>query len=220
MTPCIPAWIMMMSLSALTACSSSESAPSGLQQPPSTCTQVTALAGCIGNARSYACASGRPDDGDPDLVCDRGVPGIAGTGGVAKTLYCCAPYGQGASDCAPAAVAGCGADSLGFACTGAASPDQVDSSLVCSGAVARSGSTVDYCCVPFDSTSGVCRCGSFDDDAGTCGLTPTSCSGAAIGFACAAGHTPAEINSNLSCNGASGDAGEVSAGGTFCCTTP
>ena len=52
--------------------------------PPSSCTQVTALEGCTAGSLSFSCTSDRPDDGDTDLVCDDGAPGVAGA-----TVFCC-----------------------------------------------------------------------------------------------------------------------------------
>lgn len=197
--------------------------------PPSACTAIDTLVGCSAGAVAYACAGDRPDDGDIDLVCDDGVPGpIAGDSGGATTLYCCARYGQLASECVPAtSVPGCGAESLGFSCTGEVSPDQVDPSIVCSGAVAGDAGAREYCCVPFDPAAGVCRCSTFDADAGACGTTGVGpCTSAGVGFDCAAGHSPSEIDPLLACEGASagGDGGAAGDGGTggasYCCRTP
>jgi hypothetical protein len=180
--------------------------------PPSTCVQAGALAGCSAGSLSYSCTSDRPDDGDTNLVCDDGAPGVAG----GATLYCCAPYGQWATECVPAPdVAGCGAQSFGFACSGESSPDQVDPSLVCSQAIDGDAGVRDFCCVSADQSSVVCRCSSFDEDAGACGSAPSGCAGAAIGFACAAGHDPTELNAVLAC--AAPDGGSA---GAFCCETP
>ncbi len=181
--------------------------------PPTSCTQVSALPGCGGGSLSYACASGRPDDGDANLVCDRGTAGVS-SGSVS---YCCAPYGQWASECAPApALSGCGAQSLAFSCTGETSPDQVDPSLVCSSSLPGDGGGKDYCCVSFDQSSGICRCTSFDEGAGTCGAAAsTSCSSGAIGFDCAGAHTPTEVNPLLACT-----VPEGGATGSYCCQTP
>jgi hypothetical protein len=192
--------------------------------PPSTCKQISALAGCAAGGASYVCTSDRPDDGDTDLVCDRGLPGLGGA-----TSYCCAYYGQWASDCAPASVAGCGAESIGFSCTGETTPDESDPYLACSGALAPgdAGAAVDYCCVLFDPSSALCECASFDDDAGLCGVaeSATGCAGAAIGLACVPGHTPTEVNPRLDCaaHGADGGAAPTDgglAGPAYCCNTP
>jgi hypothetical protein len=185
--------------------------------PPPSCTQVPALSGCTEGALSYSCTKDRPDDGDTNLVCDEGAPGVGFEGGV-PTLYCCVPYGQWASECSPSThVPGCGAESLGFSCSGQTSPDQVDTSLVCSQALQGDGGVKDYCCVSFNQSSGVCRCSSFDEDAGLCGATDTvaACSGGTIGFTCAGAHTPTEVNPLLACT--SPDRGSDSA---YCCQTP
>jgi hypothetical protein len=182
--------------------------------PPASCTAIDALPGCGAGSVSYACAGDRPDDGDTNLVCDDGVPG-PGEDGAATTLYCCAPYGQWASECVPATdVPGCGAESLGFSCSGAVTPDQVDTSIVCSGALAGDGGTHDYCCVPFEQSAATCRCSTFDVDAGLCGSTTAGPCGTEIGFDCAPGHTPVEVNPLLECPVS--DAGA----GAYCCKTP
>ncbi len=147
-----------------------------------------------------------------NLVCDRRDPRRRRH----ARFYCCAPYGQWATECVPVPkVPGCGAQSFGFACTGASSPDQVDPSLVCSQAIAGAAGAKDYCCVSADQTSPVCRCASFDDDAGACGGASSTCVGASIGFLCVGAHTPAELNALLSCDVPAGGAG-----GSFCCQTP
>ncbi len=186
-----------------------------LPGPPPSCTQVPALAGCSEGSLSYSCANNRPDDGDTNLVCDQGTPGVDFEGGV-PTLFCCAPYGQWASECTPTTVPGCGAESLGFSCSGETSPDQVDTSLVCSQAVPNSSGMNDYCCISFNQSSGVCRCASFDEVAGMCGVAAVvGCSGATIGFTCAVGHAPTEANPLLACSPP--DGGSMSA---YCCQTP
>jgi hypothetical protein len=178
--------------------------------PPSTCARVDAFPGCTAGSLSYSCASDRPDDGDTNLVCDDGVPGPDGA-----TLYCCAPYGQWATECTPKTVTGCGAESFGFGCASGVSPDQADTSLVCSSGLGGDGGASDYCCVSFAQSSGLCRCASFDDASGMCGLRSTGCSGAAIGFACAPTHAPTEVNSLLECS-----APDAGGGATYCCQTP
>jgi len=181
--------------------------------PPSTCTSVTALAGCGAGSVSYSCTSARPDDGDTNLICDQGVPG-AGSG---EVLYCCAPYAQWASECEPATgVAGCGTQSLGFSCAGSTSPDQADTSLVCSSSVAGDGGATDYCCVSFDQSAAICRCSSFDEGSAMCGVAASQdCARGGIGFDCAGAHTPSEVNPLLECTTPDGGAS-----GSYCCQTP
>jgi hypothetical protein len=182
--------------------------------PPSTCAQVAPLPGCIAGSLSYSCTNDRPDDGDTNLLCDQGAAGPGGDGG-ATTVYCCAPYGQWATECVPSAVVGCGAQSFGFSCTGGTSPDEADTSLACSAALDGDAGARDYCCISFAQSSGLCRCASFDEGSGMCGVGSTGCNGAAIGLACAPAHTPTEVNSLLECS--EPDAG---GGGTYCCQTP
>jgi hypothetical protein len=209
----VSASLLAASLLAASGCTSATqdnftNPPAG---PPSSCAPVTSLAGCTQGALSYSCTGSRPDDGDTSIVCDDGLPGLDGA-----TLYCCAPYAQWASECIPkSTIAGCGAQSIGFSCSGGTSPDQADTSLVCSAALSGDDGTRDYCCISFDQSSGVCRCASFAESAGTCGVNATECSGAAIGFACAGSHTPADVNPLLDCVAHDGGSN-----GDFCCKTP
>ncbi len=198
---------------ALAGCTSQTQDNFTTTSSPASCTVVPAVAGCTTGSVSYSCAGGRPDDGNTDLVCDRGAPGPAG--GV--TLYCCAPYAQWASECTPATdVPGCGAQGLGFSCLGSTAPDQADTSLVCSAAIAGDGGARDYCCVSFDQASSACRCSSFDQALGTCGTSApdAGCGGASIGFTCAPGHAPSDVNPLLECGEADGGAA------AYCCQVP
>jgi len=211
-------WTSFASLLALEGCTvaTADNFTNPPPGPPPTCTQVPALPGCTDGSLSYSCTRDRPDDGDTNLVCDDGTPGVGFEGGV-PTLFCCAPYGQWASECVPAtAVPGCGAESLGFSCSGEVSPDQVDTSLVCSQAIPGSGNRNDYCCISFNQASGTCRCTSLDAETGTCGgAAVAGCSGAAIAFTCSSGHAPGEVNPLLACSMPEG--GSESA---YCCQTP
>jgi hypothetical protein len=234
------ALLLFSALAGLAACTSQTTdnftnPPSG---PPSTCAPITAFAACGAGGVSYSCSSDRPDDGDSDLVCDQGTPGAGGT-----TSYCCAAYGQWASECAPAVVPGCGARSFGFACRGVTSPDEADPDLVCSAPLSEpdGGGEKEYCCVLFDPSPSVCQCASFDDSALLCGVhaTETGCPGATVGFNCAPGHSPSEVNPLLACPapGVDGGAGTPDAGtgpsegsvagpdgglagASYCCSTP
>jgi hypothetical protein len=166
--------------------------------PPATCVTVAAIDGCEGGSVSYACTADRPDDGDTNLVCSLGTPGPNGT-----TLYCCAPYGQFYSDCTVStADPGCGANSFGFACSGATTPDQADPSLTCSRGAA-SGAQTPYCCTSGTVTS-------------TCAPDPgvSECRGVAIGYSCVGPDAPAAANPSLAC----GRGTSPSAGATgYCC---
>lgn len=180
--------------------------------PPSTCAAVATAPGCAGGAVSYSCTAARPDDGDDDLVCDDGAPGIAGE----ATTYCCVPYGQWATACRPSrGIAGCGSRSVGFSCLGETTPDQADPALVCSEAMG-SGDARRFCCATVAPAPSACRCATFDADAGVCGgVADVACGGASIGFTCAGGHAPTELNPILDCSSPEGGVG-----GTYCCRTP
>ncbi|HUJ60615.1 MAG TPA: hypothetical protein VLX92_19070 [Kofleriaceae bacterium] len=198
---------------ALAACETSttdnfQNPPPG---PPATCMTIAALAGCDGGSLAYACSDGRPDDcpgcgagleahQGPNLVCDRGSPGAAGT-----TLYCCAPYGTYDSDCvATTEIAGCGGTSLGFSCTGETTPAQADAQLSCSGALAGSGGATDFCCT---STPPAPTC-AFD--------ASVACTGVAIGFTCAGADAPFSGDASLACT-PTGPAGATT---SYCCAPP
>jgi hypothetical protein len=62
---------------ALAACTTSTQ--DDLTNPPpgpaASCAPISALSGCVAGALSFSCTSDRPDDGDTNLVCDRGRPG-------------------------------------------------------------------------------------------------------------------------------------------------
>jgi hypothetical protein len=141
----------------------------------------------------YTCTRDRPDDGDTNLVCSDGTPGAAGV-----TIYCCAPYGQYWSECTvDTRIAGCGGDAFGFRCAGPESPGEADASLACSAGTKSGGDTL-YCC-----TSAVLS--------PACAADPgvEGCAGAAIGYSCAGGATPEQLDPALACV-----AGKA---GGFCC---
>ena len=164
--------------------------------PPATCAPIASVAGCDGGSRSYSCSSDRPDDGDVDLVCSAGSPGPLGA-----TLYCCAPYEQSSSECAPdPALAGCGGVAIGFACTGEVSPSDADPSIACSAALVD-GSASDYCCNTADIPP-------------TCAVDPSiACSGVAAGYACAGSDAPFPAGDFTCAAVATG-----SGGTSYCCS--
>jgi hypothetical protein len=178
-------WVLAAGLAALASCtvSTEDNFTNPPPGPPASCVTATAIDGCSGGSVSYSCTGGRPDEGDTNLVCSVGTPSVAGA-----TLYCCAPYGQFYSECTvTTTIPGCVGNSLGFACSGATSPDQADSSLTCSkGAV--SGAQKTFCC-----TSGPI--------ASTCAPDPmvSDCTGVAIGYSCAGPDAPAGANASVTC---------------------
>ena len=137
--------------------------------PPDTCTVIASLDGCDQGSISYACKSDRPDGSDPNLVCSNGTPGAPGT-----TLYCCAPYAQDASECAPdTTIPGCGSIAIGFRCTGAVSPSDADPTIACS-----SATTGEFCC----NTAAPIA---------TCAVDPTvGCAGIDVGYSCTGADMP------------------------------
>jgi hypothetical protein len=88
-------------------------------------------------------------------------------------------------------VTGCSSPSTGYSCTGSDTPDQSDSSLVCSyGVQGNAGSTL-FCCLAPASASNSCAPDS----------TVTGCSGASYGFSCSnASDNPMDEYSNLTCS--------------------
>jgi hypothetical protein len=105
--------------------------------------------------------------------------------------------------CSPdSTVTGC-RGSAGFSCSSDVSPEQIDSSLVCSDGVGGGGGLTLYCCVQFQSSS--------------CAPDPTvqNCPGTSIGFSCTGSDTPEDADPTLICGpGAVGNAGSL----LYCCT--
>ena len=145
--------------------------------PPDSCTAIASLPGCDQGSISYSCASDRPDDGDANLVCSNGTPGALGA-----QLYCCAPFAQYDSACAPdPTLAGCGGVAMGFRCTGEGdpptTPSDADPTIACSAAIADGGANR-YCC----NTAAPIA---------TCAVDPSmACTGIAVGYSCAGSDAP------------------------------
>jgi hypothetical protein len=100
-------------------------------------------------------------------------------------------------------VGGCRGPSTGFLCGNGESPDQSDSSLVCSDGTPSSDGFVLYCCIQFTSS--------------TCAADPSvqGCRGVSFGFSCTGSDTPDESDSSLNCSPATqGDNGAL----LYCCT--
>lgn len=120
------------------------------------------------------------------------------TGCTSSTVTAAEPAG-----CSPdPTVTGC-SGSAGFSCNTSATPDQLDSTLVCSDGIPGGHGLVLYCCVTFQSTS--------------CAPDPTvqNCPGSSIGFSCTGAQTPEDTNPTLACGpGALGNAGSL----LYCCS--
>jgi hypothetical protein len=108
------------------------------------------------------------------------------------------------SGCAPDdAVVGCDSPSSGFSCGSAESPDQTDSSLVCSDATPSSDGLLLYCCIQFTSSS----CAPDSSIQG--------CAGDSFGFSCTGPDTPMDADTSLNCSTPTpGGGGEL----LYCCT--
>lgn len=100
-------------------------------------------------------------------------------------------------------VAGCASPSTGYSCGNSESPDQSDSSLVCSVGTASGDGLTLYCCIQFTSS--------------TCSADPSvqGCVGDSFGFSCTGTDTPDEADSSLTCSSSTpGDNGAL----LYCCT--
>jgi hypothetical protein len=131
-----------------------------------TCTQGTGWS-CTG--------SDSPEESNP-LVCS------VGTAATGKTEYCCVTWTTVSTCMEDAMVTGC-QEGTGFSCTGSDTPDQSDTSLVCSSGTADTGKT-DYCCVPYDQST------CMQD-------TTVMCTSGSIGFSCTGSDTPSQGDSSL-----------------------
>jgi hypothetical protein len=113
--------------------------PAGPAPPASSGCAPDSSVACTGGGGGFSCAEGDvPSDSDPSLACSVGVV----TSG--EALYCCVAFTS--SSCRPdETVQGCTGYSYGFSCTGNDSPDQTDSSLVCS-QPSQGNDALLYCC--------------------------------------------------------------------------
>jgi hypothetical protein len=100
------------------------------------------------------------------------------------------------------AVVGCGSPSNGFSCGNGDSPDQTDSSLVCSDGTPSNGGLILYCCIQFTSSS--------------CVADPSvqGCAGDSFGFSCTGSDTPDDADSSLNCSSPTPASGAL----LYCCT--
>ncbi|HTQ04555.1 MAG TPA: hypothetical protein VMI54_11895 [Polyangiaceae bacterium] len=106
------------------------------------CVVDTTLTSCGDVSTGYTCMGGLiPTDTDPSLVCGDGVPGT--TSG--SEAFCCIQFTSTTCSADPD-VEGCSGDSYGFSCTSSATPDEEDSSLVCSDPVPGADGKTLYCC--------------------------------------------------------------------------
>jgi hypothetical protein len=100
-------------------------------------------------------------------------------------------------------VVGCESPSTGYSCGNGESPDQSDSSLVCSDPTAGDNGLTLYCCIQFTSTT--CSADS----------SVTGCTGDSFGFSCTGTDTPDEGDSSLTCSMPTPGANGLS---LYCCT--
>jgi len=104
--------------------------------------------------------------------------------------------------CATSAqVVGCGAGSVGYACT-SDRPDDGDTNLVCSAGSQGAGVTT-FCCLPFGQSFNECAPDT----------TIAGCADPGFGFSCAGAVGPADVDSRLACSAAIAGSGASS----YCC---
>jgi len=158
------------------------------------CTPDTSMVGCADPAFGFACSGGAsPADADSRLACSSGAPNGS------ATTYCCVSS-EIAPTCAPAPTIPCAGASIGFSCTGNASPGESDTSIACNvGSEGEAGAT-SRCCVPFLQSQGACE---EDQTAG--------CLKGSYGFSCTGLNRPEASNSALTCT-ATADPSR------YCCT--
>ncbi len=159
------------------------------------CQQDPSVAGCVDGSVGYSCDAGTTPDSS-SLSCSD--PVASGS----QDTFCCIDFTSSSCQADPS-VTGCQGDAYGFSCTGSDTPDQSDSSLVCSYGEPGAGGDTIYCCVGFSSTS------CMEDP------TVTGCEGGSFGFSCTGTDTPSDANAALVCSqpiqGANGDL-------LYCCT--
>jgi len=169
----------------------------------SSCTSdASVTTGCQGQGASYgfSCTGAdAPDKTFNYLVCGQSAPGPNGT-----SLYCCndnATIASTAASCAAnPSVTGCQGGSMGYSCTGGATPN---ASLNCGGGVPGPSGDTNYCC---GGAAGSCM-----QDA-----TVSGCSGTSKGYSCTGALSPNATDSTLVCS--VGTAG-ASGGTSYCCLT-
>jgi hypothetical protein len=170
--------------------------------PPTTtgACAVQASVVCASPATGYLCGGGAtPPQGDPSLNCGTATAASSG-----QFAYCCDHPATTPGSCVQdASVTGCAANSVGYSCTGTATPVQPGASLTCVGPTTNNGAT-DYCCSSGTPPPAMCM-----PDASV-----TGCPGIATGYSCTGNASP-ETNSTLLCGMAmTGSGGTM----TFCCT--
>jgi hypothetical protein len=108
-----------------------------------TCAPDASVTGCTGGSYGFSCtASDTPTQGNPALDCSTPAAGENGS-----SLYCCIDFNESTGSCKPdASVVGCTGNSFGFSCTSSDTPDQTQTSLVCSTATAGPNNELLYCC--------------------------------------------------------------------------
>ncbi len=109
----------------------------------SSCAADASVVGCTGGSSGFSCTSAdTPSQGNPALACSSPTPGEAGS-----LLYCCIGLTGSTGSCAPdSSVVGCTGNSFGFSCTSTDTPDQTQTSLVCSTATSGPDNDLLYCC--------------------------------------------------------------------------
>ncbi len=154
-------------------------------------------AGCDEGGVAYTCNNAAlPSDSDPTLICENGSPGANGS-----TVFCCTSQSTTGSGCTSNGT--CAGGEISYLCTGAGSPSQSDSTLICE-ADPASGANA-YCCIAGDS--GATTSCTEQEDAG--------CTSGATAYVCPSSTTPDTTDPTLNCS-----APTILTGGfvSYCCT--
>ena len=161
-------------------CTASADVSAGVGVPPG-CNSDSSL-DCSGGGEGISCPSGTAPNPSAGVCSDPSDQGD-GTDG-----YCCIPFSGDSACSVDDTVTGCEYPSYGFSCTDAStSPDQGDSSLVCSQGVSDPNGNTDYCCVDGTSSSGS---GSGSGGGGCSDDGSLSCDAGSSGVSCPTGTTP------------------------------
>jgi hypothetical protein len=183
---------LLMMLAAAAGCTVKNSASGG----SSTCSSDGSVSCTQGSGWSCT-GKDTPADNNP-LVCSKATVSQDQT----KLTFCCVASQGVTSGCAEdsTVTANC-SQGTGFACAGSTTPDQNDSSLVCSSGTPN-GSNTDYCCIPYTQSSGTC----MQDSTVMCSE--------GFGFTCSGTDMPQQTNSALNCStGTAGNNGQM----LYCC---
>jgi hypothetical protein len=162
---------------------------------------------------------------DPTLICPGTGDGYSCTGGLVQSIagqvcttdgagdFCCYP-----TPCSPDPAVDCGSSATGYSCgAGAAPPDAVDSSLVCSVPTAAGSADV-YCC--YQNTMAPPAGATCEPDSSVQGCEPDGNGVPSYGFSCTGADPPtADYSSLAQCSvPTDGQDADGNAASLYCCT--